>query len=77
MKKADMPVDVKGNNNDIKIQIVNNNINITEPSKTPVAIVIAFTVIAVVTILAVSYCCPEMLAEFVRCIISIGKAFMS
>lgn len=69
MKKADNPVVVfNGNNNSVEVKV-----NITEtPSKTPVVIVIASCVIIVASILAVSKCCPELLADFVRWIISIA-----
>lgn len=69
MKKADNPVViVYGNDNNVEVKV-----NVTEtPSKTPAAIVIALSVITVVAILAVSQCCPELLADFVRWIISIA-----
>lgn len=69
MNKADNPVViVNGNNNSVEVKV-----NITEtPSKTPVVIVIASCVIIVASILAVSQCCPELLADFVRWIISIA-----
>ena len=62
MKKADNPVViVNGNNNDVEVKVI-----VTEtPSKTPAAIVIAIAAIIV------SLCCPELLADFVRWIISI------
>ena len=40
------------------------------PSKTPAAVVIAIAAIVVAAVLAVSLCCPELLADFVRWIIS-------
>lgn len=69
MKKADNPVViVNGNNNSVEVKV-----NITKTSsKTPAAIVIALSVISVAAILAVSQCCPELLADFVRWIISIA-----
>lgn len=69
MKKADNPVVIiNGNDNSVEVKV-----NVTEtPSKTPAAIVIALSVIIVVAILAVSQCCPELLADFVRWIISIA-----
>lgn len=69
MKKADNPVViVYGNDNNVEVKV-----NVTEtPSKTPAAIVIALSVITVAAILAVSQCCPELLADFVRWIISIA-----
>ncbi len=70
VKKADNPVvNVKGNNNrvDVKITVIET------PSKTPAAIVIAITVIVVVSVLAVSLCCPDLLADFVRWIVSLAS----
>lgn len=66
VKKTDNKVVVNGNNNHVEIKI-------TEyPLKTPVAIVIAIATIMVVAVLAVSLCCPELLADFVRWIISVA-----
>ena len=67
MKKADNPVVIiNGNDNSVEV-------NVTETSsKPPAAIVISVSVIIVVAILAVSQCCPELLADFVRWIISIA-----
>ena len=69
MKKSDNPVVIiNGNDNSVEVKV-----NVTEtPSRTPAAIVIALSVIIVVAILAVSQCCPELLADFVRWIISIA-----
>lgn len=69
VKKTDNPVViVNGNNNDVDV-----NVNIIEiPSKKPVAIVITIAVIVVVAVLAVSFCCPELLADFVRWIVSVA-----
>lgn len=69
MKKADNPVVIiNGNDNSVEVKV-----NVTEtPSKTPAAIAIALSMIIVVAILAVSQCCPELLADFVRWIISIA-----
>lgn len=69
MKKADNPVVIiNGNDNSVEVTV-----NVTEtPSKTPAAIVISASVIILVAILAVSQCCPELLADFVRWIISIA-----
>ena len=68
MKKADNPVIiVNGDNNKVEV-----NVTITETSpKTPAATVIAISVFAGAAVLAVSLCCPELLADFVRWIISI------
>lgn len=69
MKKADNPVVIiNGNDNSVEVTV-----NVTEtPSKTPAAIVISASVIILVAILAVSQCCPELLADCVRWIISIA-----
>lgn len=69
VKKADNPVViVNGNNNDVEVKVI-----VTEaPSKTPAAIVIAIAMIVVVAVLAVSLCCPELLADFVRWIVSVA-----
>lgn len=68
VKKADKPVViVSGNNNDVEVKVI-----VTEtPSKLPAAIVIAIAAIVVVAVLAVSLCCPELLADFVRWIVSV------
>ena len=69
MKKADRPVvDVNGNNNNVKVEI---NLIETSP-KIPVAIIIAIAIIVVASVLAVSFCCPELLADYVRLLISIA-----
>lgn len=69
VKNTDKPVViVNGNNNDVKVKVI-----VTEaPSKTPAAIVIAIAAIVVVAVLAVSHCCPELLADFVRWIVSVA-----
>lgn len=69
MKKADNPVVIiNGNNNDVEVKVT-----VTEtPSKNPDAIVIAIAVIVVASVLAVSLCCPELLADFVRWIVSVA-----
>lgn len=69
MRKTDKHVViVNGNDNNVEVKV-----NVTEaPSKNPAAIVIALSVITVAAILAVSQCCPELLADFVRWIISIA-----
>ena len=64
MKKADNRV--------IIINGDNNKLNLGESkSRLPAAIVIALGVFAGAAVLAVSLCCPELLADFVRWIISI------
>lgn len=65
MKKADRPV--------IIVYGDNNKVNVNESkSHFPVAVVIALSVVVAAAVLAVSYCCPEMLADFVRWILSIA-----
>ncbi len=67
MKKADNPVViVKGDNNEVEVKV-----NVTNTSSnTPAAIAIALGVFAGAAVLAVSLCCPELLADFVRWLIS-------
>lgn len=67
VKKADNPVViVKGDNNDVEVKVT-----VTETSSnTPAAIAIALGVFAGAAVLAVSLCCPELLADFVRWLIS-------
>lgn len=67
VKKADNPVViVKGDNNDVEVKV-----NVTNTSSnTPAAIAIALGVFAGAAVLAVSLCCPELLADFVRWLIS-------
>lgn len=69
VKKADNPVViVNGNNNEVEVKVI-----VTEtPSKTSAAVMIAIAVIVVATVLAVSLCCPELLADFVRWIVSVA-----
>ncbi len=69
MKRTDNPVVIiNGNNNDVDVKVI-----VTEtPSKTPVAVVIAIAAIVVASVLAVSFCCPELLTDFVRLIISLA-----
>ena len=68
VKKADNPVVIiNGDNNEVEV-----NVTITETSSnTPAATVIAIGAFAGSAVLAVSLCCPELLADFVRWIISI------
>lgn len=68
MKKTDNPVvNVYGNNNDVKIKVI-----VTETtSKTPVAVAIAIAMVVAASVLTVSLCCPELLADFVRWIVSL------
>ena len=62
MKKADNRV--------IIINGDNNKLNLGESkSRLPAAIAIALGVFAGAAVLAVSHCCPELLADFVRWII--------
>ena len=71
MKKTDNPVidvNVNGNHNDVKVKVV-----FTETSsRISAAIVIALGAIVMASVLAVSYCCPDLFADFVRWIISIA-----
>lgn len=65
MKKADKPV--------IIINGDNNKISLGEKSShLSVAITIALGVVVSAAILAVSHCCPELLAHFVRLLIGIA-----
>ena len=65
MKKADNPV--------IIINGDNNKVNYGESkSHLPAAIAIALGVVAGAAVLAVSHCCPELLTDFVRWIISLA-----
>lgn len=67
VKRADNPVViVKGDNNEVEVKV-----NVTNTSSnTPAAIAIALGVFAGAAVLAVSLCCPELLADFVRWLIS-------
>ena len=69
VKKADNPVViVKGDNNEVEVKV-----NVTNTSSnTPAVIAIALGVFAGAAVLAVSLCCPELLADFVRWILSIA-----
>ena len=68
VKKADNPVVSVNGNNDVEVKVI-----VTETlSKTHAAIVIAIVAIMVVAVLAVSFCCPELLADFVRWIVSLA-----
>ena len=69
MKKTDNPVvHIYGNNNKVDVKV-----NVTETSsKMPVAVTIAIALIVAASILAISLCCPELLADFVRWIVSIA-----
>ncbi len=65
MRKADKHV--------IIINGDNNKLTLGESkSYLPAAIVIALGVFAGAAVLAVSFCCPELLADFVRLIISVA-----
>ena len=65
VKKADIPV--------IIINGDNNKVTLGESkSHLPAAIAIALGVFAGAAVLAVSQCCPELLADFVRWIISVA-----
>ena len=65
MKKADNRV--------IIITGDNNNLNFGESkSRLPAAIVIALGIFTGAGVLAVSHCCPELLPDFVRWIVSVA-----
>lgn len=65
MKKADNPaIIIYGDNNKISLG--------ESKSHLPAAIVIALGVFAGAAVLAVSHCCPELLADFVRWIVSVA-----
>lgn len=67
VKKADKPVvHIYGNNNNVEVNITKTS------SKISVAVTIAIALIVSASILAISLCCPELLADFVRCIISVA-----
>ena len=66
MKTADIPVvSIKGDNNKV-------NVYFGEKHSCRTAIIIALSVIIGATVLAVSLCCPELLAALVRSIISLA-----
>ena len=68
VKKADIPVvNSNGDNNNVEVNVTMTN----SSTNTPAAIVIALGDLAGAAVLAVSQCCPELLADFVRWIISI------
>lgn len=64
LKKADNPVVIRitGNNNKVIVG--------ESKSHLSAAITIALGIVIAATVLAVSLCCPEMLADFVRLVIS-------
>lgn len=67
VKKTDMPVViVNGNNNKVKVKVTSE-----ASSKTLFAIAIVLFLIAL-AVLAVLFCCPELLPDFVRWIISVA-----
>lgn len=71
VKKTDMP-DIIIVNGD------NNKVSFVEKTSLPRAIVIlAISIVIAVAILAISLCCPELLADIVRWIINICKAINS
>lgn len=62
MKKADKPyIIVVGNNNKVYYSTA---------SSVKLAVTIALSVIIVVAVLTVAFCCPDLFADFVRWIIS-------
>lgn len=71
VKKTDMPhiIIVNGDNN---------KVSFGEKTSLPRAIVIlAISIVIAVAILAISLCCPELLADIVRWLINICKAINS
>lgn len=63
----------KTDNRVIIINGDNNKLNLGESkSRLPAAIVIALGVFIGAAVLAVSLCCPELLADFVRWIVSVA-----
>lgn len=66
MKKADKPVvSVNGDNNKVEVKV-----NITKTTSKSAALMIALSVVIGAALLAVSHCCPELLADVVRVIVS-------
>ncbi len=70
MKRANRP----GVNIDLKIEGDNNKVNVSlgEKHSCRTAIIIALGIIGGAIVLAVSLCCPELLAALVRSIISLA-----
>ena len=66
MKKADKPsyIIIIGDKNKVSLGEMR--------SHRSAIVIAAFLVAVAVTVLAISYCCPELLAEFVRWIIGIA-----
>ena len=66
MKKADKPsyIIIIGDKNTVSLGEMR--------SHRSAIVIAAFLVAVAVTVLAISYCCPELLAEFVRWIIGIA-----
>lgn len=65
MKKTDNPVIIiNGDNNKVTLGEIKSHL--------PAAIAIALGIFAGAAVLAVSLCCPELLADFVRWIISVA-----
>ena len=66
MKRTDRPaVNIIGDNNEV-------NVSLGKTNAYRIAIIIALGLIGGAVILAVSHCCPELLAEFVRSVISLA-----
>lgn len=66
LRRANRPVVyISGDNNKV-------NVNYGEKYSCRTAVIIALSVIIGAIVLAVSLCCPELLAEFVRSIISLA-----
>ena len=67
VRKTDVPVvSVCGNNNNVEVEI---NVIKTSP-KISVVTIITIVIIVVASVLAVSFCCPELLDDYVRLLIS-------
>ena len=68
-KNVFINTNVVGIDNKVEVNVTINK----SPSKIPAAIAIALGVVAGATILAVSFCCPEMLVDVVRLIIDVAS----
>ena len=66
LKKADRPVVyIEGDNNKV-------NVSFARKSSCRIAVIIALGLVGGAIVLAVSHCCPDLLADFVRSIISLA-----
>lgn len=66
MKKADMPssITITGNHNKVYLGGTSSHL--------PAVVIGAVVVLISVAILAISHCCPDLLADFVRWIVGIA-----